>query len=69
MKNRLKEIREEQGFSQEELAEISGVSSSIISEIENDRSEVTKTDTLVKLADALDSKVSEMFFWSDSPIS
>lgn len=62
IKTRLKEIREIKGLTQEELAEKAGVSRTIISYLENDRSECAKTSTLIKLADALGEKVTSVFF-------
>ena len=62
MKNKLKEIREEQFISQEELAEKSGVSRTTISELETEKKEVTTNITLEKLAKALGKKVSDIFF-------
>lgn len=62
MENRLKEIREKQGISQEELAEISGISRTTISELENGKKQVTTNITLEKIANALGKKVSNIFF-------
>lgn len=62
MKNRLKEIREERGMSQEELSEKSGVSRTTISELETEKKEVTTNITLKKIASALGEKVSTIFF-------
>lgn len=62
MKNILKKIREEEGISQEELSKESGVSRTIISELENDKTEAITNITLEKLAKALNRKVSEIFF-------
>lgn len=62
MKNKLKEIREEQGISQEELAEKSKVSRTTISELETEKKEVTTNITLEKIASALGLKVSDIFF-------
>lgn len=59
---RLKEVREERGLTQEELVEKSGVSRATISFIENGRSHCVKTDTLLKLANALEKKTTELFF-------
>ncbi len=59
---RLKEIREEAGLTQEELAEKSGVSRVTISLIENGRADCVKTQTLTRLADALSKKPTELFF-------
>lgn len=62
MRNKLKEIREEQGISQEELAEKSKVSRTTISELETGKKEVTTNITLEKIANALGLKVSDIFF-------
>lgn len=62
MKNRLREIREEKGISQEELSERSGVSRTTISELETEKREVTTNITLNKIATALGEKVSNIFF-------
>lgn len=60
--NRLREIREEIGLTQQELADKSGVSRVTISFIENQKYDCVKTDTLVKLADALGKPVTSVFF-------
>lgn len=62
MKNILKEIREEEGFSQEELSKKSSVSRTIISELENNKTDVITNATLEKLANALERKVTDIFF-------
>ena len=62
MENRLKEVREEMGMSQEELAKESTVSRTIISELENQKTEVITNITLEKLAKALKRKVTDIFF-------
>lgn len=62
MNNRLKEAREEEGISQEELAKKSTVSRTIISELENQKTEVITNITLEKLANALNKKVTDIFF-------
>lgn len=62
MKNRLKEIREKVGISQEELADKSTVSRTIISGLENQKIDVVTNKTLEKLATALRKNVSEIFF-------
>lgn len=62
MKNKLKEIREEQGLSQEKLAEKSTVSRTIISELETGKTDVITNVTLEKLASALGKKVTDIFF-------
>lgn len=58
---RIKEYREKQNMSQEELSEKSGVSRTIISELETGKRSVTKTDTLCKIALALNVTIREIF--------
>lgn len=62
MNNRLREVREEEEISQEELARKSTVSRTIISELENQKTEVITNITLEKLANALNRKVTDIFF-------
>lgn len=62
MENRLKQFREEKGWSQGELSEKSGVSRITINGIESGRVQVAKTDTLTKIADALGKTVTDVFF-------
>lgn len=62
MKNRLKEVREGKGMSQEELSEKSGISRTTISELETEKKEVTTNITLERIAEALGEKVSNIFF-------
>ena len=62
MNNRLKEMRERQKLTQEELSNRSGVSRVTISGLESGRTAVVKTDTLTKIADALHEPVSKIFF-------
>lgn len=59
MKFKIKEIRKKKRLSQEELSEISGVSRATISSLEARKDVITKIDTLQKLADALNVKVSD----------
>lgn len=59
---KIKEFREEQGLSQIELSQKSGVSRTIISGLESGTIKTTTTETLSKVARALDKKVSEIFF-------
>lgn len=58
---RLREAREELQMTQKELSEKSGVSRPIISGLETGSITVTTTDTLVKLARALNKSVSDIF--------
>ncbi len=48
-------------MTQDELSKKSGVSRSIISSLESGKTTVTTTDTLLKIANALNKKVSEIF--------
>lgn len=48
-------------MTQEELAKLSGVSRTIICGLENGTVLVTRTDTLIKIATALEKKVSDIF--------
>lgn len=59
---RIKEYREAKGISQEQLAEISGVSRTIISLLETGKTTVTTNSTMKKIAAALGEKVSTIFF-------
>lgn len=61
MKYKIKELREEKRMTQEELSEKSGVSRSIISKLEQEKPVNILTDTLSKIANALDVKVSSLF--------
>ena len=59
---KIKEVREAQKMSQEELAEKSGVSRGTISALENGSTRTTTTKTLLKLASALGVTVDRIFF-------
>ena len=61
MRYRIKELREKRRMTQEELATKSGVSRTIISKLEQDKPLNMLTDTLSKIAKALDVKVSSLF--------
>lgn len=62
MKNRLKEMRELKGISQEKLAQLSDVSRTTISEIETEKKVVVTNITLEKISNALGLKVTDIFF-------
>ena len=62
MKNRVKEFREKLGWTQEELAEKSGVSRTTISGFENELIEITTNTTMDKIAKALGKKTKTVFF-------
>lgn len=61
MQYRIKEARKAKGFTQTELSEKAGVSRTIISKLENDEEIVTSTDTLKKIAEALNVNISTIF--------
>ena len=58
---KIKDIRESLGLTQEQLAEKSGVSRTIISGLENGTARATTTKTLLKIASALDTTVDQIF--------
>ena len=58
---KIKEARKEKGFTQEELAKRANVSRATIVGLENGSVLVTTTETLTKIASALDKKVSVIF--------
>lgn len=62
MANNLRKIRTEQGLTQRELSRRSQVSRPTIIKLESDETLAVQTSTLVKLADALDRSVAEIFF-------
>lgn len=62
MKNRVKEFREKLGLTQEELAEMSGVSRATISGFENESIEITTNTTMDRIAKALGKKTKTVFF-------
>lgn len=59
---RIKEVREQKGITQQELAEKSGIARATIWKLETGSSEVTTTKTLVALAKALGVSVEDIFF-------
>ncbi len=62
LKNRLKEARTEKGFSQQQIAEMVGVSRNTISSIETGQFNPTAKLALV-LCVALDKKFEELFYF------
>lgn len=56
---KIKELRRSKKFSQEELAQLSGVSRATISFLENDLPQNVELNTLKKLADALDVSIKD----------
>lgn len=59
---KIREVREERGMTQEQLAQTSGVSRMTISALENGTTRATTTKTLLKLAKALNVGVDSIFF-------
>ena len=55
------ELRKKNGLSQEELAELCGISRATLSKIENNEEVNVNTRTIAKLAEAFDVKPSEIF--------
>jgi len=58
---KIKERREKEGITQEELSKKSGVSRTIISGLESGTIKTTTTKTLLCIAEALNCKVSDIF--------
>lgn len=64
MNTRIKEIRERKGIGQIELAEKSGVSRTVISQLENGKRDIVTSDTMKNIAEALGEPIGEIFlFW------
>lgn len=61
MRFNIRELREEKKMSQTELSRKSKVSRTIISGLENGSTTTTSTETLRKIANALGSKISDIF--------
>ena len=62
MKNKLKVYREDKEMTQAELSEKSGVARTTISFIESGKEVDVKLSTLLALANAVEKKVTEVFF-------
>lgn len=61
MQYKIKMMREKKKMTQETLSEKAGVSRAIISRLESGEEVVTTTETLLKIANALGCRVSEIF--------
>lgn len=59
---KIRECREEMGISQEELARRAKISRTTLSGLESGTMKTTTTDTLLKIANALNKKVADIFF-------
>lgn len=62
MAYRIKEIREKQKMTQEQLEQKSGISRQTISAIENGRAENVMVGTLLAIANALGMTIDDLFF-------
>ena len=62
MAYKIAKYRKKKGMTQTELAQKSGVSRAILSGLESGRITVTTTETLLKIAKALECSVSDIFF-------
>lgn len=69
MENQVKRVREQLGLTQEGLSEKSGVSRSVLANIENNRVNNYTAKTMIAIADALNKRVDEIFFITTSTIS
>lgn len=58
---RIRELREERGMTQTELAEKSNVTRATIWKLETGKDEITTTKTLMKIAEALGVSVNDLF--------
>ena len=65
--NYIREKREQKGYTQEQLAEIVGVSNKTISSWENGKASTIKMENLEKLAHAFDVSVYEIYNGKDMP--
>ncbi|WP_288343455.1 helix-turn-helix domain-containing protein [uncultured Dubosiella sp.] len=63
MKNRIKDIRLEEGLTQDELSKASGVSRTILSGLETGTVQSITTDTMLSIAKALSREVSDIFLF------
>jgi transcriptional regulator with XRE-family HTH domain len=61
METRIKARRAELGLSQDQLAEKSEVARTVISQLETGTRDVITTDTMLKIAKALDTSVADLF--------
>ena len=57
----IKAVREKSGMTQDQLSEKSGVNRSLLSQLETGAVKNTSTNTLQKLAHALDCKITDLF--------
>ena len=63
MNTRIQEIRKQNGIGQKELAEKSGVSRTVISQLENGKRDIVTSDTMKNIAEALGEPIGEIFLF------
>lgn len=61
MNNRIKSLREDKNMTQEELAKISGVSRTVLSQLENGSRPVVTSETMLKISRGLEKPLEEIF--------
>lgn len=64
MENNLQQIRLDAGISQEELSKISGISRTVISELEQGKKTALNSKTMLALAIALGRQVTDIFMFN-----
>ena len=69
MENQVKRVREQLGLTQEDLSKKSGISRSVLANIENNRANNYTAKTMIAIADALNKRVDELFFVTMPTIS
>ena len=57
----IKRVREEKGMTQEQLAEKANVNRSLLNQLETGKLKNTSINTLQKIADTLNCKITELF--------
>lgn len=63
MNTRIQEIRKQKGIGQKELAEKSGVSRTVISQLENGKRDIVTSDTMKNIAEVLGEPIGEIFLF------
>lgn len=63
MNTKIKERRAELGMSQDQLAEQSSVARTVISQLETGSRDVVTSETMLKIAKALDCSVADIFLF------
>ena len=58
---KIKRVREEKGMTQEQLAEKANVNRSLLNQLETGKLKNTSINTLQKIADTLNCKITELF--------